>query len=205
MEIEHAISLKDTEINEPYYYTYWQMANNRIFYIDGEIAEDILTLQKHILAINIYDKDHDISVDKRMPIIIMINSPGGYLTETMSLCATIKLSKTPIYTVNIGEASSGAALVLVAGHKKFALPYSTVLIHSGSGSTVGTYEQTVEQNKNYKKQVDTMRNFILENTEIPTNIFNKNKSKEWYLDTDEAMKYKVIDEVITDIDTIIGD
>jgi ATP-dependent protease ClpP protease subunit len=47
-----------------------------------------------------------------------------------------------------------------------------------------------------------MKKYILENTEIDEKTFNKNRSKDWYLSADELVKYKVVDELITDISTL---
>ena len=48
-----------------------------------------------------------------------------------------------------------------------------------------------------------MKTYILEKTTIDEKTFNKNKNKDWYLTSDELLKYKVIDEVITDLSVII--
>ena len=65
------------------------------------------------------------------------------------------------------------------------------------------WEQIEEAQKNYKKQIEEMKAYILERTEIDEKTFNKNKNKDWYLTSDELLKYKVIDDVITDLSVII--
>lgn len=78
-----------------------------------------------------------------------------------------------------------------------------MLVHSGSAAFQGTAEQIEEAQKNYKKQIEQMKSYILENTNIDEKTFNKNRNKDWYLSSDELLKYGVIDEIITDIATII--
>ena len=95
---------------------YYKLAENRIFYVNDEITEYTLEIQKSILDINIKDKDVDVS--ERKPIVICINTNGGLLQETMSLAQVMIMSKTPVITVNIGAAYSGGALLLLAGHKR---------------------------------------------------------------------------------------
>lgn len=138
---------------------YWRLAEKRIFYIDYEIDESVLEIQKEIINCNILDKDIEIS--ERKPIIIMLDTPGGLLVETMSLAMTIIMSKTPVITVNIGTAYSGGAILLLSGHKRYALKYTKAMIHTGSGGVSGTFEQTEAAQKLYKKQVDEMSEFIL--------------------------------------------
>ena len=77
------------------------------------------------------------------------------------------------------------------------------MVHSGSAAFQGTAEQIEEAQKNYKKQIEEMKTYILEKTTIDEKTFNKNKNKDWYLSSDELLKYHVIDEIITDLSVII--
>lgn len=180
---------------------YWRLAENRIFYIDYEIDESVLDIQKAIININIVDKD--IKPEDRKPIIIMLDTPGGLLVETMSLAMSMIMSKTPIITVNIGTAYSGGALLLLAGHKRYGLKYTKAMIHAGSGGVSGTYDQTEAAQKIYRKQVDEMGSYILERSKIDDKTFKRNKSKDWYFDTDEQIKYGLIDSVLESFDEIV--
>lgn len=189
------------QLPDPYLANYWRLAENRIFYIDCEIDESVLEIQRSIINVNIADKGVD-SKDRK-PIIIMIDSPGGLLVETMSLAVTMIMSKTPIITVNVGTAYSGAALILLAGHKRYAFKYTKAMIHAGSGGVSGTYEQTEAAQKIYKKQVDEMGQYILERSSIDDKMFKRNKSKDWYFDTDEQLKYGFVDSVLESLDEII--
>lgn len=194
-------NLETMRLPDPGYVNFWKLYNNRMIYIDTEIDDNALELQKNILCFNLEDKGKPI--EERQPIKILINSPGGYLAEVMSLASTFRLSKTPIWTYNIGASYSGACILLVAGHKRFALPYSFALFHSGSGGISGTFEQTQEAQKQYKKQVDDMNNFFLQHTTVEEKVFKRNKSKDWYFSADEQIKFGLVDEIITSIDDIV--
>lgn len=193
-------SVSNLQLPDPDVVDYWRLEEDRIFYLDREIDESTLSIQKNILYYNYVDRG--ISVDKRKPIIIMIDSIGGQLTEAMSVAATIRLSKTPVYTVNIGEADSGAALILASGSKRFALPYSTALIHSGSGELVGTAEQVESQQKIYKKQVVQMREYMAI-CGVNKVALNRNKNKEWYMTVEDQIKYGVVDKMLESFDEIL--
>lgn len=193
--------LEDIKLPSPEMVNYWRLAEERIFYIDYEIDESILEIQRTIIAINIADKG--IELDKRVPIKIFIDCPGGLLSETMSLSTIIMMSKTPVITVNIAEAYSGGCLLLLAGHKRYTLPYAKAMIHSGSGGVSGTYEQTEQAQKLYKKQVDEMSAYILKRTKMDEKIYKKNKSKDWYMDATEQVMYHVVDKVVESLDEII--
>jgi ATP-dependent Clp protease protease subunit len=194
-------NLEDIKLPSPEMVNYWRLAENRIFYIDYEIDESILEIQRSILAINIADKG--IEPTKRKSIKLYIDSPGGLLSETLSLCTTCILSKTPVITVNIAEAYSGGALLLLAWHKRYGLPYSKAMLHTGSGGVQGTYEQTEQAQKNYKKQVDEMGQYILDRSGMDEKIYRKNKAKDWYMDVNEQLAYGLITDIVTDLDEII--
>ena len=80
--------------------------------------------------------------------------------------------------------------------------FSRASFHSGSAAFQGTAEQIEDAQKKYKKQIDAMKEYILNKTEISEKVFNKNKNRDWYLTTDELLECKAIDGVITDISII---
>ena len=190
------------QLPDPALVNYYRLADKRMFYIDYEIDEKVLEIQKEILQINIADKN--ISPSDRTPIIIFLDTPGGLLAETMSLAQTIIMSNTPVITVNIGMAYSGGALLLLAGHKRYALKYSKAMIHTGSTNGLcGTYEQTEAAQKFYKKQIDKMGEYILERTNIDERTFRKNRAKDWYMTEEEQVQYGIVDKTLESLDEII--
>lgn len=179
----------------------YKLANSRIHYIDFQIDITILDIQRQIIAYNLEDKD--IPIEKREPIKLLIDSPGGLLVEAMSLANVIKMSKTPVWTFNIAVAYSGASLLLMSGHKRYALPNSTAMIHTGDGELGGTYEQVEAQSKKYQKIVTDMGTFILENTSIDQKLYKKNKAKDWYMDCKEQLNYGLVDEIVSNLFEIL--
>lgn len=113
---------------------------DRIFFIDFEIDQSLIEIERKILQYNRIDKD--VPVEQRKPIKLFIYSYGGELDAMFSFIDVVALSKTPVWTINAGIAMSAALVMLLSGQKRFALPHSTALIHSGSGGTQGTFEQT---------------------------------------------------------------
>ena len=201
LQISLPENLEDIKLPAPELVNYWRLAENRIFYIDYEIDESVLEIQRAIIAINI--ADHNVPVEDRIPIKIYLDTPGGLLSETMSLATVMIMSKTPVITVNIAEAYSGGCLLLLAGHKRYAFPYSKAMLHTGSGGTVGTYEQTEQAQKNYKKQIEEMGSYILERTKMDDKLYKRNKAKYWYMDANEQIQNGVAHKIITSLDEII--
>lgn len=192
---------KGSDIPEPEVYTYWKDRKNRTFYIDYEIEEDysLVELAKIIIQMNIEEKD----IENHEPIRLFIHSYGGDIEQALFFCDLVKSSRIPIITIGMGVAMSAGFLIFLSGKKRYAFPHTSMLVHSGSAAFQGTAEQIEEAQRNYKKQIGQMKSYILANTNIDEKTFNKNKSKDWYLSSDELIKFGIIDEIITDLTTII--
>lgn len=141
----------------------------------------------------------DLDDDNPDPIVLYIDSDGGSLTATLSIIGAIETSRTPVYTVNLGKAYSGGFFILVAGHKRYALPYSSYMFHEGSTMVGGDAHKVIQSVSFYRRQLETLRNFVLENTNISEETYELYKKDDWWLDNEGALKYGVIDEEIDDI------
>ena len=193
-------SVENLQLPNPDLLTYYKDEKDRVLWIEGEIGDGLFELSKMILRYNMEDKD--IPVEERRPIKIFINSPGGDLDSTLAFIGMMNISKTPIWTIDACWAYSAAGLILMAGHKRYALPNTECLIHSGSGQLGGSYEQATEQMENYKFLVDKMRVFILDKTNIDQKLFKKNSRKDWYIYTDEMLSLGIVDEIVDDLDIL---
>lgn len=194
-------TIENLQLPNPSLVTFWADENERCFWIEDEITDSLFEFSKMIIRINRDDKN--VKVEDRIPIKLFINSPGGNLEETLAFVELIRLSKTPIWTINAGCAYSAAGLILMAGHKRFAMPNSQALIHSGSGSVGGTFEQTTEQMKNYKQMIDTMKQFIVDMTKIEPKLLKKNSAKDWFFTTQDCLTYGIVDKIVDDLDEIL--
>ena len=203
LEIPLIGDTKESQLPSPEEYTYWKDRKNRTFYVDYEIDEcySLVELAKIIIQINI--EERDIPKEQLQPIRLFIHSYGGDLEQANFFCDLVQASRIPIITIAMGVAMSAGFLIFLSGHKRYAFKHTQMLVHSGSAAFQGTAEQIEEAQKNYKKQIEEMKVYILERTEIDEKTFNKNKNKDWYLSSDELLKYHVIDEVIMDLSVII--
>ena len=189
------------QLADPSMVNYYQCLDNRILWVDGEIDITLLEITRLIMYWNIQDKG--IPVEDRKPIKLFIFSPGGNLAETMHACSIMQMSKTPVWTVNMGMAMSGGFLLLINGHKRFTMPYARAMFHRGSGGAAGTYGQAEDAMKDYNAQMNDMQNLVLERTKISKQAFSKKKDRDWYFGADEQVKNGVVDEIITDLEQII--
>jgi ATP-dependent Clp protease protease subunit len=127
--------------------------NDRKIIINGEITEDIVeTAMLQILKWN--EVDMDKLPEARKPIRILLNSPGGNVSEGLVLCNIIENSKTEIHITTLGTAASMGAYIAMAGtkgHRK-CYEFSTFLIHSGSMVVAGNSDD-VESTVLYYSQI----------------------------------------------------
>ena len=65
-------------------------------------------------------------------ITLYINSPGGEVISGLAVYDYIKIMKSPVRTVTIGDAASMGAIIFLAGEKREMLPHTRILIHDPS-------------------------------------------------------------------------
>lgn len=196
------MSVSNTKLPDPGLLEYYKDVENRTLWIDSEIDEDILFLCKYIIRWN-YD-DIGLPYEERIPIRIMINSPGGEVDAAMALIDIFELSETPIYTYNIGGAHSAAGYIFMSGHKRFILKSSQILIHAGSvGGLSGSTGQVMDYVENFKILNEKIKNLIVSKTKITPATYKKNQTKEWFLNAEECVSCGVADSIIENIKDII--
>jgi len=195
--------MKDNEIkiSETYNYEYsdkFDIEDNeqRRIYINSEIDENIVdTAVYHILRYNRIDKDTPIT--SREPIKIYINSPGGLVADGYALIDAIKLSKTPVYTINLANCLSMALLIFISGHKRFSMPHAEFLLHDGSSGCFDSVSKMQDRLKFESEQIDKMtKEYILSNTSITKEQYEMNMRKEWYFLPQEGKSIGVVDSII---------
>lgn len=157
-----------------------------------------------IAKFNRDDKEKGVPKEKRKPIVIYINSPGGDLDEGFPLIAAIEQSETPVYTVNIGQWSSMAFLIGITGHRRLALPYTTFLLHDGSTFSYGTTSKMQDRaafEKRYEDEV--VREHVLRHSCMSGAKYDELLRVEYYMLPQDALSHGFIDEVTTSIYDII--
>lgn len=193
---------KDFQLVDPIEYDYWLNRKQRCFYIDFEVEDDYrcVELMKTIIQMNIAEKD--IPEDSLQPIKIFLFSYGGDLSQATALCDVIEASRIPIITICMGVAMSAGFLIFLAGKRRYAMKQSTLLVHQGSAAFSGSASEIEEAQKNYKKTLDKMKNYIMSHTDIDEKLFKKNQTKDWYIEGDEIESYGIA-KVIKSLDEIV--
>lgn len=195
--------IADIKLPDPDLLRFYKNQKSRIIYLDYIIDEDFIQLVgNQIIEYNIEDKGKP--VEERKPIVILINSGGGNLETCFAVVGIIEQSKTPVITVNLSSAHSAAGLILLAGHKRYCMPRSQMLIHKGSASGIsGNFDEIADSMKSYKKIVDDMINLICDKSKIERKDITKNCKPDWFLSTDQMLSFGAVDKVLDSLDDIL--
>ena len=194
-------TLSRTDLPDYYLLSFYKRLANREIFWNCDVDTDLVDFSWQILEWN--REDRDISIEDRKPIIIYINSDGGCLNSVMNFIDVIKLSKTPVITIAMGKAYSAGGLLLMAGHKRYIFKDTTFLLHDGSTGAFGSVSKVVDSLQFTQKTHKRRKKFILANTKISEDLYDKNYRRDWFMFSDEIIKYGVADKIIIDLSEIL--
>lgn len=159
--------------------------------IDDCVIDNYITF---ILQWNIEDKD--LPAGKRKPIRMFINSPGGTVSSADALIGAMLSSKTPIYTIGMGQVASAAYLIYLAGEKRYSLPHTSYLQHEGEMSIANSTTKAKDTMEFMTTSDEEVKDFIVSRTNIDPDIYDKNFEREWWMTTTMAQELGVVQKVI---------
>ena len=168
----------------------------------GEIDEEYSkALIQFIIDINKYDdkKERKEKDFKREPIEIYMTTPGGYVDQTLAMYDVIKSSKTPVYFYISGECCSGGFILIGAATKVFAYKNTQLMYHQLSTRIPYSKYQDIKENLDMLKHNEKLlEELVLKDTKITKERLKEvnEKKQDWWMDTEEALKLGVIDEII---------
>jgi ATP-dependent Clp protease, protease subunit len=168
------------------------LLENRIVFLQGEIYDgNANELVMKLLYLQ--------SVNKRKEIHFYINSPGGSVSSTLAIYDTMQIISCPVATYCVGLAASGGAVLLAGGtkSKRFALPNAKVMIHQPHGGVGGQVSDIEIQAKEILKTRDALNRVLAHHTGQPHEQIAKDTDRDFYLSAEEAVKYGLVDEVLT--------
>ena len=145
------------------------------------------------------EEDKKLTLKKRTPIKLIINSEGGDVYSGFGIIEAIQLSKTPVHTVCHGQAQSMALLILAVGHKRYIGPYSTVMYHEINWETEYSPGKFHKQEINEADRMQFMYDdILLEATNLTNEQLDKVKNRKayWYIGSNEAIDLNIADEIL---------
>ncbi|MBN2168991.1 MAG: ATP-dependent Clp protease proteolytic subunit [Actinobacteria bacterium] len=184
------IVVEQTPRGERQFDIYSRLLKERIIFLGLEIEDHIANL---IMAQMIYLESENPEKD----INLYINSPGGVVTSTLAIYDTMQYVRCDISTVCIGQAASGAAVLLAAGApgKRFATPHSRILIHQPSGGAQGQAIDIDIHAKEILRTRSMLDQIISEHTGQEVDKIHDDSDRDFIMVPEQAKEYGIIDEV----------
>ena len=184
--------IEKSQFGERAYDIYSRLLNERIIFLGGPIDDHVANLIiAQLLYLNHSDPKKDIS--------LYINSPGGSVTAGLAIIDTMNFIKCDVSTICVGIAASMGALILSSGQKgkRYSLPNSEVMIHQVMGGTEGQASDIAINAKHILRTKDNLNKILAANTNKKIDQVEKDSDRDYWMTSDEAKKYGIVDEIIS--------
>lgn len=174
------------------YDIYSRLLKDRIIFlgtaIDDQVANSIVA---QLLFLAAEDPDKEISM--------YINSPGGSTSAAFAMYDTMRFIKPEVHTICMGMAASAGAFLLLAGAKgkRFALPSSEIMIHQPSGGAQGQASDIAISAKRILRTKEKLNRIFADRTGQSLERIEKDMDRDYFMTSEEALEYGIIDRVIT--------
>jgi ATP-dependent Clp protease, protease subunit len=139
------------------------------------------------------------SEDKKTPINMYINSPGGSVTSGLAIYDTMKHVAPPISTTCVGLAASMGAVLLAGGEKgmRRALPHAKIMIHQPWGGYQGQASDIAIQAEQIINTRQRLNELLAMDSGQPIEQITEDTDRDKYFSAADAVEYGLIDAVTT--------
>ena len=186
------IVVEQSNRGERSYDIYSRLLKDRIVFVTGEIDDTMANLViAQLLFLESEDPDKDIH--------LYINSPGGSVSAGLAIYDTMQYIKPDVSTICMGMAASMASVLLAAGApgKRFALPYSRVMIHQPLGGVQGQASEIEITAREILRLRDEMNGILASHTGQTKEKIAQDTDRDNYMSSQQAKEYGLIDEVVS--------
>ena len=167
------------------------LLENRIVFLQGEIytgnANEVVMKLLYLQSEN-----------RRKDIHFYINSPGGDVAATLAIYDTMQILSCPVATYCVGQAASGAAVLLAGGSKgkRNVLPNARVMLHQPYGGVQGQVSDIEIQAEEILRYREVLNQILARHTGQPIERIAKDTDRDFFLGAEAAKNYGVVDEVL---------
>ena len=185
------IVVEQSNRGERAYDIYSRLLKDRIIFVGGPIDDTMANLIiAQMLFLEAEDPDKDIQM--------YINSPGGVVTAGLAIYDTMQYIKPDVATICLGMAASMAALLLTAGAagKRYALPYSRVMIHQPLGGAQGQATDIEIHAKEILRLKEVGNEILVRHTGQPLERIRQDTERDFFMSAQQAKEYGIIDSLM---------
>lgn len=184
---------------------YLKDLQQRKLFLNSDIDQSSISeIVRHILQYN--REDYGLEPQQRRPILLYVTSNGGEVDAGFELIDVIQSSKTPVYTINLGNQYSMGFLIGLAGHKRFATKNAKFLMHDGSQFIYNSGAKAQDEMRFQCRVEERVKDYIISRSRVTSDEYDSKLRIEWYLFADEAKEKGFVDYIIgedCDVDEIV--
>ncbi len=167
------------------------LLENRIVFLQGEIytgnANEVVMKLLYLQSEN-----------RRKMIHFYLNSPGGDVVATLAIYDTMQILSCPVATYCVGQAASGAAVLLAGGSagKRYALPHARVMLHQPYGGVGGQVSDIEIQAQEILRTREMLNEILAHHTGKPLKQIAEDTDRDFFLSAEQAKEYGLVDEIL---------
>ena len=191
--------IEQSSRGERAYDIYSRLLKDRIVFLGTPLNDEVANLLiAQFLFLESEDPDKDIN--------FYINSPGGMVTAGLAIYDTMRYIKPDICSLCMGQAASMGALLLTAGAKgkRYALPYSRIMIHQPWGGAQGSASDISIQAQEILRMKNDLNKILALHTGKALEKVKEDSDRDYFMSSEEAKEYGIVDEVILNTKKIGG-
>jgi ATP-dependent Clp protease, protease subunit len=168
------------------------LLENRIVFLQGEIhtgnANEVVMKLLYLQSEN-----------RRKDIHFYLNSPGGDVIATLAIYDTMQMISCPVATYCVGQAASGAAVLLAGGSKgkRYCLPNGRVMLHQPAGGVSGQISDIEIQANEILRYREVLNNILASHTGKPVDQIARDTDRDFFLTAEAAKEYGLVDQLLT--------
>ena len=184
--------IEERQLNVAHMDVFSRLMMDRIIFLGTEIDDYTANvIQAQLLFLDSTDPGKDIS--------IYLNTPGGMVYAGLGIYDTIQFISSDVATICTGMAASMGAVLLAAGAKgkRSALKHSRVMIHQPMGGARGQASDIEIEAREILKLKNELYNILSDHTGKDISIIEKDADRDYWMTSDEALQYGMIDQVLT--------
>ena len=184
--------VEQTNRGERSYDIYSRLLKDRIILLGDEVNNTTANaIIAQLLFLEADDPDKD--------IFLYINSPGGSVSAGLAIYDTMNFIKPDVSTVCLGMAASMGAFLLAAGAKgkRFALPYSEIMIHQPMGGASGQATDIAIHAEHILRTRENLNKILAERTGQSLEQIKQDTERDNFMTAEQAKAYGLVDEVMS--------
>jgi ATP-dependent Clp protease protease subunit len=184
--------VEQTNRGERSYDIYSRLLKDRIVFVGQPINHEVANVViAQLLFLEAENPESD--------IYLYIHTPGGEVAAGMAIYDTMQYVKPAVSTTCLGQAASMGAVLLAAGEngKRFALPHSRIMIHQPLGGFHGQATDIEIHAREILRLRSELNGILASHTGQGFDKITSDTERDYFMTGEEAKKYGIVDEVVT--------